>query len=100
MLSGVLAETRSAARRNKLRHGPVVRDQLTVRICQTDAGGKREKAAAARQPGADGGVSGEEAGKMVRSSVMPRDVMSYNNLHSFSLLETQPHTFIPRTRRK
>lgn len=57
MLSGVLSEARRAARRNALRHGPVARDQLTVRICQADAGGKREKAAATWQQGADGGVA-------------------------------------------
>lgn len=35
----------------------MVGDQLTVRICQTDAGGKKEKAAAAWQMGADRAVA-------------------------------------------
>lgn len=78
----------------------MVRDQLTVRICQTDAGGKREKAAATWQLGADGAVAERKPERCCYSSVMPHDVMSYYDLHSCSLLETQTLTFILWTQGK
>lgn len=75
---------RLAALCNALRHEPVVKGQLTVCICQMNPGAKKERLLQNGEREAQKAVMSSLAANnihffgLVRLSVIPRDVISYN----------------------